>query len=58
LSIRILPPLRFSTVLVLTAATVLGGICTLTVALLWLYFFPKLRQADDLSAVEEATESA
>jgi MFS family permease len=40
------------------AATVLGGICTLTVALLWLYFFPKLRQADDLSAVEEATESA
>ncbi len=35
------------------AATVLGGICTLVVALLWFFWFPKLRQADDLSAVEE-----
>ena len=40
------------------AATVLGGICTLVVTLLWFFWFPKLRQADDLSAVAEVLEPA
>lgn len=31
------------------AATVAGGICTLAVTALWLVWFPKLRQANDLS---------
>lgn len=34
-------------------ATVLGGICTLGVTLLWMYLFPKLRRADQLSGVDE-----
>jgi MFS family permease len=34
-------------------AAVLGGICTLAVTLLWMRWFPKLRQADQLSGIEE-----
>jgi MFS family permease len=34
-------------------ATVLGGICTLGVTLMWMYLFPRLRQADHLSGVDE-----
>jgi MFS family permease len=30
-------------------ATVIGGICTVIVSLLWFRWFPKLRQADDLT---------
>lgn len=33
-------------------AAVLGGISTLVITLLWMYWFPKLRKADDLSGVE------
>ena len=33
-------------------ATVLGGICTLAVTGLWMYWFPKLRQADDISGAD------
>jgi len=33
-------------------AVVLGGICILVVALLWAIWFPALRKADDLTAVE------
>ena len=40
------------------AATVAGGICTLTVALVGYTSSPKLRQANDLSVVEEATGPA
>ena len=42
------------------AATVAGGICTLAVTLLWMWWFPKLRRADDLSgadAPQRATNS-
>lgn len=35
-------------------ATVLGGLCTLIITLLWMRLFPKLRQADDLSGSEGA----
>lgn len=35
-------------------ATVLGGISTLVVTLLWMRLFPKLRKADDLSGAEGA----
>jgi MFS family permease len=35
-------------------ATVLGGIATLVVTLLWMRLFPKLRKADDLSGAEGA----
>lgn len=35
-------------------ATVLGGLCTLVITLLWMQLFPKLRKADDLSGVEGA----
>lgn len=31
------------------AATVLGGICTLTITGIWMWWFPKLRRADDIS---------
>jgi MFS family permease len=34
-------------------ATVAGGACTLAVAALWLRWFPQLRNADDLTAMEE-----
>ncbi|TDQ84327.1 putative MFS family arabinose efflux permease [Dongia mobilis] len=34
------------------AATVLGGICTLAVTGLWMWWFPKLRQADDISGAD------
>ena len=33
-------------------AAVLGGICTLIITLLWMRWFPKLRQADDLSGAD------
>ena len=33
-------------------AAVLGGVCTLIITLLWMFWFPKLRRADDLSGVE------
>ncbi len=33
-------------------ATVLGGICTLAVTLMWMYLFPRLRTADHLSGIE------
>lgn len=34
-------------------ATVLGGICTLIVTCLWMRWFPRLRQADDISGAAE-----
>ncbi|MBL8710133.1 MAG: MFS transporter [Rhodospirillaceae bacterium] len=37
-------------------AAVLGGVCTLAVTGLWMFWFPKLRQADDLSGAEGAKE--
>nr|WP_298682033.1 MFS transporter [uncultured Dongia sp.] len=33
-------------------AALLGGVCTLIITLLWMFWFPKLRRADDLSGVE------
>jgi predicted MFS family arabinose efflux permease len=38
-------------------ATVLGGICTLVITLLWMFWFPKLRRADDLSGTDGAEQS-
>lgn len=35
-------------------AAVIGGACTLVVTLLWMWWFPKLRQADDLSGADSA----
>ncbi|MES1152737.1 MAG: MFS transporter [Dongia sp.] len=34
-------------------ATVIGGICTVAVAVLWARWFPALRKADDLTATEQ-----
>lgn len=33
-------------------ATVLGGVCTLIITGLWMHWFPKLRQANDISGAE------
>ncbi|WP_374384353.1 MFS transporter [Dongia sp.] len=33
-------------------ATVLGGVCTLGVTLMWMYLFPRLRKADHLTGIE------
>ena len=38
-------------------ATVAGGLCTLAVTALWCLWFPKLRQADDLSGAQPADRS-
>lgn len=37
-------------------ATLLGGLCTLAVTGLWMWWFPKLRQADDISASQPEDE--
>jgi MFS family permease len=42
-----------ATVFGVVAAVVVGGICTLAVAALWARWFPAIRNADDLTAVEQ-----
>lgn len=39
-------------------ATVAGGICTLAVTMLWIWWFPKLRRADDLSGADAPQRAA
>lgn len=39
-------------------ATVAGGICTLAVTLLWMWWFPKLRRADDISGADAPQHAA
>jgi MFS family permease len=39
-------------------ATVAGGICTLLVTLLWMWWFPKLRRADDISGADAPQRAA
>jgi MFS family permease len=39
-------------------ATVAGGICTLLVTMLWIWWFPKLRRADDISGADAPRRTA